>query len=69
MIFFSGNELEATKLWHELSEQYFNKFLSKELSFFQDQQRLRMSHLFKVYEVNLSLEELSAQIQSIYRTI
>ncbi len=25
---FLGNELEATKLWHELSEQYFNKFSS-----------------------------------------
>ncbi|MCW1237948.1 HAD family hydrolase [Bacillus pretiosus] len=53
---FSGNELEATKLWHELSEQYFNKFLSKELSF-QDQQRLRMSHLFKAYGVDLSFEK------------
>ncbi|MES9697273.1 HAD family hydrolase [Bacillus sp. JJ927] len=50
---FSGNELEATKLWHELSEQYFNKFLSKELSF-QEQQRMRMYHLFKTYGVNLS---------------
>ncbi|OQR57945.1 HAD family hydrolase [Bacillus sp. CDB3] len=50
---FSGNELEATKLWHELSEQYFNKFLSKELSF-QEQQGMRMYHLFKTYGVNLS---------------
>ncbi|UYX50682.1 HAD family hydrolase [Bacillus thuringiensis] len=53
---FLGNELEATKLWHELSEQYFNKFLSKELSF-QDQQGLRISHLFKVYGVDLSPQE------------
>jgi putative hydrolase of the HAD superfamily len=50
---FSENELEATKLWHELSEQYFNKFLSKELSF-QEQQGMRMYHLFKTYGVNLS---------------
>lgn len=50
---FSGNELEASKLWHELSEQYFNKFLSKELSF-QEQQGMRMYHLFKTYGVNLS---------------
>ncbi|WP_439873940.1 HAD family hydrolase [Bacillus mycoides] len=53
---FSGNELEATKLWHELSEQYFNKFLSKELSF-QEQQGMRMYHLFKTYGVNLSPRE------------
>ncbi|PGB03276.1 HAD family hydrolase [Bacillus toyonensis] len=53
---FLGNELEAMKLWHELSEQYFNKFLSKKLSF-QEQQRLRMYHLFKAYGTNLSLEE------------
>ncbi|MGE7886571.1 HAD family hydrolase [Bacillus cereus] len=53
---FSGNELENIKLWHELSEQYFNKFLSKELSF-QEQQGLRMSHLFKVYGVDLSPRE------------
>ncbi|HFU7087168.1 TPA: HAD family hydrolase [Bacillus cereus] len=53
---FSGNELEATKVWHELSEEYFNKFLSKELSF-QKQQRMRMYHLFKAYGVNLSPEE------------
>ncbi|WP_002146055.1 HAD family hydrolase [Bacillus cereus] len=53
---FSGNELEAAKLWHALSEQYFNKFLSKELSF-QEQQWMRMYHLFKTYGVNLSLEE------------
>ncbi|HGH7178507.1 HAD family hydrolase [Bacillus cereus] len=50
---FSGNELEAMKLWHELSEKYFNKFLSKELSF-EEQQRMRMYHLFKAYGVNLS---------------
>ncbi|MDD1369633.1 HAD family hydrolase [Bacillus sp. MHSD_36] len=53
---FSGNESEATKVWHELSEEYFNKFLSKELSF-QKQQRMRMYHLFKTYGVNLSSEE------------
>ncbi|MGG2936394.1 HAD family hydrolase [Bacillus pacificus] len=53
---FSGNELEATKVWHELSEEYFNKFLSKELSF-QEQQRIRMYHLFKTYGLNLSPEE------------
>ncbi|PKJ56611.1 HAD family hydrolase [Bacillus sp. SN10] len=53
---FSGNELEAMKLWHELSEKYFNKFLSKELSF-QEQQGMRMYHLFKAYGVNLSLWE------------
>ncbi|MBE5103863.1 HAD family hydrolase [Bacillus thuringiensis] len=53
---FSGNELENIKLWHELSEQYFNKFLSKELSF-QEQQGLRMSHLFKLYGVDLSPRE------------
>ena len=34
---FSGNELKATKVWNTLSEKYFNKFLSKELSF-QEQQ-------------------------------
>lgn len=50
---FSGNELEAMNLWHKLSEKYFNKFLSKELSF-QEQQGLRMYHLFKTYGVNLS---------------
>ncbi|MDH4420054.1 MULTISPECIES: HAD family hydrolase [Bacillus] len=50
---FSGNELEAMKLWHELSEEYFNKFLSKELSF-QEQQWVRMYHLFKAFGVNLS---------------
>ncbi|KAA0762966.1 HAD family hydrolase [Bacillus sp. SH5-2] len=53
---FSGNELDATKIWHELSEEYFNKFLSKELSF-QEQQRMRMYHLFKTYGVNLSPRE------------
>ncbi|PFT22780.1 HAD family hydrolase [Bacillus thuringiensis] len=53
---FSGNELEATKVWHELSEEYFNKFLSKELSF-QEQQVMRMYHLFKTYGVNLSARE------------
>ncbi|MGN4445471.1 HAD family hydrolase [Bacillus cereus group sp. MYBK79-1] len=53
---FSGNELEAMEVWHELSEVYFNKFLSKELSF-QEQQRMRIHHLFKTYGVNLSLEE------------
>ncbi|MEF7558618.1 HAD family hydrolase [Bacillus thuringiensis] len=53
---FSGNELEATEVWHELSEVYFNKFLSKELSF-SEQQKMRMYHLFKTYEVNLSPEE------------
>ncbi|MDW3035535.1 HAD family hydrolase [Bacillus pacificus] len=53
---FSGNELEATKVWHELSEEYFNKFLSKELSF-QEQQGMRMYHLFKTYGLNLSPEE------------
>ncbi|PHF56985.1 HAD family hydrolase [Bacillus toyonensis] len=53
---FSGNGLEATKVWHELSEEYFNKFLSKELSF-QEQQRMRMYHLFKTYGLNLSPEE------------
>ncbi|MGE7870146.1 HAD family hydrolase [Bacillus paramycoides] len=53
---FLGNELEATKLWHELSEQYFNKFLSNQLSF-HEQQALRMYHLFKAYEVHLSLKE------------
>ncbi|MED3467238.1 HAD family hydrolase [Bacillus thuringiensis] len=53
---FSGNELETMKLWHELSEKYFNKFLSKELSF-QEQQGMRMHHLFKAYGVNLSLWE------------
>ncbi|TXR65511.1 HAD family hydrolase [Bacillus sp. AR18-7] len=50
---FSGNELEAMNLWHKLSEKYFNKFLSKELSF-QEQQRMRMYHLFKAYGINLS---------------
>ncbi|WP_438824457.1 hypothetical protein [Bacillus sp. JJ864] len=30
---FSGNELEASKLWNQLSERYFNQFLSNELSF------------------------------------
>lgn len=44
------------EVWHELSEVYFNKFLSKELSF-PEQQRMRMHHLFKTYGVNLSLEE------------
>ncbi|PIE96444.1 HAD family hydrolase [Bacillus fungorum] len=53
---FSGNELEATEVWHELSEVYFNKFLSKELSF-PEQQKMRMYHLFKTYGVNLSPEE------------
>ncbi|MEG7844561.1 HAD family hydrolase [Bacillus mobilis] len=53
---FSDNELEATKVWHELSEEYFNKFLSKELSF-QEQQGMRMYHLFKTYGLNLSPEE------------
>ncbi|MDM5463795.1 HAD family hydrolase [Bacillus cereus] len=53
---FSGNELKATKVWNTLSEKYFNKFLSKELSF-QEQQGMRMYHLFKTYGVNLSLEE------------
>ncbi|KKZ99844.1 hypothetical protein B4147_4133 [Bacillus wiedmannii] len=53
---FLGNELEATKFWHELSEKYFNKFLSKELSF-QEQQVMRMYHLFKTYGVNLSARE------------
>ncbi|PFV84915.1 HAD family hydrolase [Bacillus sp. AFS059628] len=53
---FSGNELEATEVWRELSEVYFNKFLSKELSF-PEQQRMRMYHLFKTYGVNLSPEE------------
>ncbi|MGE7880763.1 HAD family hydrolase [Bacillus sp. NPDC094077] len=53
---FSGHKLEATKLWHELSEQYFNKFLANQLSF-HEQQILRMYHLFKAYEVHLSLEE------------
>ncbi|PEQ49574.1 HAD family hydrolase [Bacillus cereus] len=53
---FSGNELEATKVWQELSEEYFNKFLSKELSF-QEQQGMRMYHLFKTYGINLSPEE------------
>ncbi|RBP26408.1 MULTISPECIES: HAD family hydrolase [Bacillus] len=53
---FSGSELEATKLWHALSEEYFNKFFSKELSF-QEQQGMRMYHLFKTYGVNLPLEE------------
>ncbi|MDF9555958.1 HAD family hydrolase [Bacillus tropicus] len=53
---FSGNELEAMKLWHELSEEYFNKFLSKELSF-QEQQVMRTYHLFKTYGVNVSTEE------------
>jgi len=56
ILFLSGNELEATEVWHELSEEYFNKFLSKELSF-QEQQRMRMYHLFKAYGVNLSPEE------------
>ncbi|MEB9681346.1 HAD family hydrolase [Bacillus thuringiensis serovar pingluonsis] len=50
---FSGNELEAMNLWHKLSEKYFNKFLSKELSF-QEQQGMRMYHLFKAYGINLS---------------
>ncbi|MED1566413.1 HAD family hydrolase [Bacillus paramycoides] len=53
---FSGSELEATKLWHKLSEQYFNKFLANQLSF-HEQQILRMYHLFKTYEVHLSIEE------------
>ncbi|TXS00148.1 HAD family hydrolase [Bacillus sp. SH7-1] len=53
---FSGNELESMNLWHELSEKYFNKFLSKELSF-QEQQGMRMYHLFKTYGINLSPEE------------
>ncbi|EMN7730294.1 MULTISPECIES: HAD family hydrolase [Bacillus] len=53
---FSGNELEATKVWHELSEEYFNKFLSRKLSF-QEQQVMRMYHLFKTYGVNLSPKE------------
>lgn len=53
---FSGNELEATQVWHELSEEYFNKFLSKELSF-QEQQGMRMYQLFKTYGVNVSPEE------------
>ncbi|MDA2165545.1 HAD family hydrolase [Bacillus cereus] len=53
---FLGNELEAMKLWHELSDKYFNKFLSKELSF-QEQQGMRMYHLFKTYGVNVSPEE------------
>ena len=44
------------KLWHELSEEYFNKFLSKELSF-QEQQGMRMYQLFKTYGVNVSPEE------------
>ena len=26
ILFLSGNELEATEVWHELSEEYFNKF-------------------------------------------
>ena len=59
---FSGNELEATKVWHELSEEYFNKYLSKELSF-QEQQRMRMYHLFKAYEVNLSPLESQHRFQ------
>ncbi|MDA1905778.1 HAD family hydrolase [Bacillus cereus] len=53
---FLGNELEAMKLWHELSDKYFNKFLSKELSF-QEQQGMRMYHSFKTYGVNVSPEE------------
>lgn len=53
---FSGNELEATEVWHELSEEYFNKFLSRKLSF-QEQQLMRMYRLFKTYGVNLSPKE------------
>ncbi len=30
---FSGNELEATKVWQELSEEYFNKFFIQGIIF------------------------------------
>ena len=53
---FSGNELEATEVWHELSEEYFNKFLSRELSFF-FYLLMRMYQLFYTYGVNLSPKE------------
>lgn len=53
---FSGKEFEASKLWNQLSEQYFNQFLSNTLSF-QEQQRLRMLHLFQKYGVLLTNEE------------
>lgn len=53
---FSGNELEASKLWNQLSERYFNQFLSNTLSF-QEQQRIRMIDLFQKYGVLLTNEE------------
>ncbi|KAB8135705.1 HAD family hydrolase [Gracilibacillus oryzae] len=39
------NESDFVKLWLELSLQYFNKFLARELSF-QEQRRMRMKELF-----------------------
>ncbi|MDP7980303.1 HAD family hydrolase [Bacillus sp. WLY-B-L8] len=53
---FSGEELEASKLWNQLSEQYFNQFLCNKLSF-QEQKRFRMIGLFQKYGVLLTNEE------------
>ncbi|MFI8706430.1 HAD family hydrolase [Bacillus sp. NPDC077411] len=53
---FSGKEFEASKLWNQLSEQYFNQFLSNELSF-QEQKRLRMKGIFQQYGIHLTNEE------------
>ena len=53
---FSCKEFEASKLWHQLSEQYFNQFLSNELSF-QEQKRLRMRGIFQQYGIHLTNEE------------
>ncbi|MGG2064776.1 HAD family hydrolase [Bacillus sp. S14(2024)] len=64
---FLGEELEASKLWNQLSEQYFNQFLSNKLSF-QEQQRLRMIDLFQTYGIHLTHEEADQKFK-LYLTL
>ena len=64
---FSGEELEASKLWNPISEQYFNQFLSNKLSF-QEQQRLRMMDLFQKYGIHLTNEEADQKFK-LYLTL
>ncbi|MDA1867896.1 HAD family hydrolase [Bacillus cereus] len=56
---FSGNELEATRVWHELSEEYFNKFLSRELSFQEQQvEKLTALNILKHFKYIFTSSEL-----------
>ncbi|WP_223701806.1 HAD family hydrolase [Sutcliffiella deserti] len=53
---FPFTEQQSIEIWKHLSNHYFEKFLSKELSF-QEQKRARMMELFKKVEIKLTNQE------------